>query len=44
MFYGMVEVEVPMEALSETSKVSLVYPDDGGRVASAVLQVNRIEK
>ncbi len=43
MFYGMVEVEVPMEQLSKNSKVSLVYPDDGGRVASSVLQVNRIE-
>ncbi|MGC6424720.1 MAG: beta-agarase [Lentimonas sp.] len=43
MFYGMVECKVPMEALSETSEVSITYPDDGGRIASVVLQVNRIE-
>ncbi|EWH08976.1 beta-agarase [Catenovulum agarivorans DS-2] len=40
MFYGMVELEIPMQALKPQSTVSLMYPDDGGKVASAVLQVN----
>ncbi|MGJ8678995.1 hypothetical protein [Paraglaciecola sp.] len=44
MFYGMVELQVPMQALKDESVVSLTYPDDGGKIASAVLQVNRVEK
>ncbi|MER2491390.1 hypothetical protein [Catenovulum sediminis] len=44
MFYGMVELNIPMEALNETSVVSLSYPDDGGKIASAVLQINREER
>ncbi|WP_111979612.1 beta-agarase [Algibacillus agarilyticus] len=43
MFYGMVELDIPMAALKEKSTVSLSYPDDGGKIASAVLQINRVE-
>ncbi|ADE53501.1 beta-agarase [Coraliomargarita akajimensis] len=43
-FFGMLEFQVPMSALQETSVVEIVYPDSGGKAACAVLQVNRIEK
>ncbi len=39
-FFGMVEFEVPMSALQKNSTVKMVFPDSGGKVASAVLQVN----
>ena len=39
-FFGMVELEIPMSALKRDSVVEMVYPDSGGKVASAVLQVN----
>lgn len=43
MFYGMVELNIPMSALKEKSVVTLSYPDNGGKIASAVLQINREE-
>ncbi|QBG49246.1 beta-agarase [Verrucomicrobia bacterium S94] len=39
-FFGMVEFRVPMEALKKTSVLEMIYPDTGGKVACAVLQVN----
>lgn len=40
-FFGMIEVPVPMDAVTETSHVKIIYPDSGGKVACVVLQVNR---
>ncbi|MEM9252765.1 MAG: beta-agarase [Planctomycetota bacterium] len=39
-FFGMIEVPVPAEVLAENTTVKLVFPDSGGKVASAVLQTN----
>ncbi len=41
MFYGMIEVPVPMEYLDANPTFELTFPDTGGKVACAVLQVNR---
>ncbi|MEM1107859.1 MAG: beta-agarase [Planctomycetota bacterium] len=41
-FFGMIEVPVPAETLAENTTVKLVFPDSGGKVASAVLQTNLI--
>ncbi|MEM9419983.1 MAG: beta-agarase [Planctomycetota bacterium] len=41
-FFGMIEVPVPADALSAGTTVKLVFPDTGGKVASAVLQTNLV--
>ncbi|MGC6455251.1 MAG: beta-agarase [Coraliomargaritaceae bacterium] len=41
-FFGMLEVPVPMEAIRESNQISVVFPDDGGKVSSTILQVNRV--
>ncbi len=43
-FFGMIELNVPAEILNAKSTVKITYPDSGGKIACAVLQVNRIEK
>ncbi|MEM9420319.1 MAG: beta-agarase [Planctomycetota bacterium] len=43
-FFGMIEVPVPVDALAENTTVKLVFPDSGGKVASAVLQTNLLQK
>lgn len=40
MFFGMIEVVVPMELVHATNELKITYPDTGGKVACAVLQVN----
>ncbi|MEM7808665.1 MAG: beta-agarase [Planctomycetota bacterium] len=37
-FFGMLEFPVPSEAIGETLNVELVFPDDGGRVATVVFE------
>ncbi|MEN1677974.1 MAG: beta-agarase [Planctomycetota bacterium] len=39
-FFGMIEIPVPFSAEEPVRDVTIIYPDDGGSVASAVLQVN----
>ncbi|WOO40858.1 beta-agarase [Rubellicoccus peritrichatus] len=41
-FFGMIEVPVPMDLISETNTTTISFPDSGGKVASAVLQVNEL--
>lgn len=41
-FFGVIEVPVPADALAKDTTVKLVFPDSGGKVASAVLQTNLI--
>jgi len=43
-FFGMIELPVPMDIVSAVNKVKITYPDTGGKVACAVLQVNRREE
>ena len=43
-FFGVIEVPVPMGLVSANSGVGVTFPDDGGKVASAILQVNRLEE
>ncbi|MGJ8640588.1 MAG: beta-agarase [Opitutaceae bacterium] len=43
-FFGMIEFDVPMEYLATTNEVEIIYPDSGGKIACAVLQINRHEK
>jgi hypothetical protein len=43
-FLGMIEVPVPMELVTANPAFEIVFPDSGGKVASAVLQVNRLEE
>ncbi len=43
MFFGIIEVAVPIASLSETSTFEITFPDSGGKVASAVLQVNLLQ-
>ncbi len=40
MFYGMIEVPVPVEHLTAFTTVALTFPGTGGKVACAVLQTN----
>ncbi|MEM1108413.1 MAG: beta-agarase [Planctomycetota bacterium] len=42
LFFGVIEVPVPSDLLTPTTEVQLRFPDTGGKVASAVLQVNRL--
>ncbi len=43
-FFGVIEVPIAsLEDLKKTNSVELTFPDDGGKVAAAVLQVNREE-
>ncbi|MDF7822529.1 hypothetical protein P4B35_00780 [Pontiellaceae bacterium B12227] len=42
-FFGAIEIPVPMECVKKTSSIEIIYPDNGGKVACAVLQVNRKE-
>jgi len=42
-FFGVIEVPVPMELITSDTRVECTFPDSGGKVASAVLQVNRVE-
>ncbi len=42
-FFGMIEVPVDMKEVTGSCEVEVVYPDTGGKLASAVLQVNRNE-
>ena len=43
-FFGMIEFVVPMELVKKTNNVEITYPDSGGKIAAAVLQVNRVEQ
>ena len=43
-FFGMIEFNVPMEYVAQTNELEIIYPDSGGKLACAVLQVNRNEK
>ena len=38
-FFGMIEVPVPMDLVTQDTSVEITFPDDGGKVASATLQV-----
>lgn len=40
MFFGLLEIPVPMALVSNETRVEIGFPDSGGKVASAVLQVN----
>jgi len=39
-----IEVPVPMELLTPAPSVAITFPDDGGKVASAILRVSRKEQ
>ncbi|MDP4693453.1 MAG: hypothetical protein NWS00_02815, partial [Opitutales bacterium] len=43
-FFGMIEFNVPMKHVAQTNEVEIIYPDSGGKIACAVLQINRNEK
>ena len=43
-FFGMIEFAVPMELVKKTNRVEITYPDSGGKIAAAVLQVNKLDK
>lgn len=43
-FFGMIEVPVPMEWVQRSNEVRITYPDTGGKIACAVLQVNCNER
>ncbi|QBG46776.1 beta-agarase [Verrucomicrobia bacterium S94] len=43
-FFGTLAVPVPVNLLREVNEVEIVYPDSGGRLACAVLQVNLLEE
>lgn len=38
-FYGVIEVPVPLEHLSQSNEITITFDDDGGKLASAALQV-----
>lgn len=42
-FFGVVEVPLPLPALTTTTELQVAFPDTGGKVASAVLQISRSE-
>lgn len=41
-FFGMIEIPVTMNLLSSSPRIDVTFPDSGGKVSSAILQVNRI--
>ncbi len=41
-FFGVIEIPVPMELVTAVAAVEVIFPDSGGKVASAILQVNRL--
>ncbi|MEM6550626.1 MAG: beta-agarase [Planctomycetota bacterium] len=41
-FFGMIEVHVPGELLTDTVEVEMTFPDTGGKVAAVVLRVDRV--
>ncbi len=43
-FFGVVEVELPYNLLKESNTVSITFPDSGGYVATATMQVYNISK
>ncbi|MDZ8117700.1 hypothetical protein [Pontiella agarivorans] len=43
-FFGVTEFQIPMDFVKSVNEIDLVYPDDGGRAACAVLQVNRFSE
>ncbi|MEM1208819.1 MAG: glycosyl hydrolase [Planctomycetota bacterium] len=43
MFYGVIEVPVPGRLLQGDVDVTIEFPDAGGRVATVVLQLDRVE-
>ena len=43
-FFGVIGVPVPMGLVSVNPRVEVTFPDSGGKVASAILQVNRLEE
>ena len=42
-FFGVIEVPVPMSLVTSAPTVEVLFPDSGGKVASAILQINRLE-
>ncbi|MGC6506225.1 MAG: beta-agarase [Coraliomargaritaceae bacterium] len=44
MFFGAIEVPVPMSIVKRKNQVNVTYPDSGGKVACVVLQVDKITK
>ncbi|MEN8662216.1 MAG: beta-agarase [Lentimonas sp.] len=43
MFFGALELSVPMALVKANSQIEITYPDSGGKVACVVLQVNRLQ-
>ncbi|VGO12779.1 Beta-porphyranase A [Pontiella desulfatans] len=43
-YFGMIEIPVGMDLVRDANTVEVRYPDAGGKVASVVLQVNRMEE
>lgn len=43
-FFGMLEIPVEMSQLRSSNTVTVTFPDSGGKVACAILQVNRVTR
>ncbi|MDZ8117624.1 hypothetical protein [Pontiella agarivorans] len=43
-FFGTLAIPVPAKLLEESNVAKIIYPDSGGRLACAVLQVNLLEE
>jgi len=44
MFFGTIEVPVPIELVKEVNKAEVIYSETGGKLASVILQVNTLKK
>ncbi|MBT3381300.1 MAG: beta-agarase [Lentisphaerae bacterium] len=42
-FFGMIEVPIPMSEIRARNSLTLTFPDSGGKVACAILQVNELK-
>ncbi|MFY0598184.1 MAG: T9SS type A sorting domain-containing protein [Cyclobacteriaceae bacterium] len=42
-FFGMIEIPVSMNLISSDTKVSVVFPDSGGKISSMILQIEKFE-
>lgn len=43
-FFGVIEIPVPMNIIEASNTVTLTFPDNGGKVASLILNVEKLEQ
>ncbi|MEM9419374.1 MAG: hypothetical protein AAGA25_10045 [Planctomycetota bacterium] len=42
-FFGAISIPLPLDAIAQDNEITLTFPDSGGRVSTAILEVDRLE-